>query len=103
MVMIYELAELVVKEGTGAAFEAAVQQGVPLFQRAQGCLSMRLDRVMERANTYHLVVGWATLENHTVDFRGSADFQTWRGLISEFLAGAPTVEHTDNVIKGFTA
>jgi heme-degrading monooxygenase HmoA len=101
--MIYELAELVVHEGAGAAFEAAVQQGVPLFRRAQGCLSMRLDRVMERDNTYHLVVGWATLDNHTVDFRGSADFQLWRELISEHLAQAPTVEHMSNVVSGFSA
>lgn len=99
--MIYELAEFEIKDGHGAAFEAAVQQAVPLFQRAKGCKSMRLDRVIERANTYHLVIAWETLENHTVDFRGSEDFQTWRGLVGQYFASTPKVEHTDNVVAGF--
>jgi len=99
--MIYELAEFEIKDGMGAAFEAAVAGAVPLFQRAKGCKSMRLDRVIERANTYHLVIAWETLENHTVDFRGSDDFQAWRGMVGPFFASPPSVEHTSNVVAGF--
>ena len=101
--MIYEFAEFDIKDGMGAAFEAAVQQAVPLFQRARGCQSMRLERVIERPNAYLLVVGWATLENHTVDFRGSEDFQTWRGMVGQYFADTPRVEHTANVVAGFGA
>lgn len=99
--MIVELAEFEIKDGQGAEFEAAVQKAVPLFQRAKGCKSMRLDRVIERANTYHLVIAWETLENHTVDFRGSEDFQTWRGMVGQYFANTPTVEHTSNIVAGF--
>jgi heme-degrading monooxygenase HmoA len=99
--MIHELAEFEIKDGQGAEFEAAVQSAVPLFQRAKGCKSMRLDRVLERANIYHLVIAWETLENHTVDFRGSADFQTWRGLVGQYFATTPSVEHTANAVAGF--
>ena len=42
---------------------------------------------------------FATLENHTVDFRGSADFQTWRGLVGQYFAAAPEVEHTETVVS----
>ena len=99
--MIYELAEFEIKDGQGAEFEAAVRKAVPLFQRAKGCKSMRLDRVIERANTYHLVIAWETLENHTVDFRGSEDFQAWRGMVGQYFASTPKVEHTSNAVAGF--
>ena len=99
--MIHEIAELTIQAGTNAAFEAAVAQAVPLFQRARGCVSMRLDRTIERPETYRLVVGWETLEDHTVHFRGSDDFQAWRALVGGFFAGAPTVEHIETVVAGF--
>ena len=101
--MIYEIAEITIQPGTHAAFEAAVQEAVPLFRRARGCVSMRLDRTTERPDTYRLIVGWETLENHTVDFRGSADFQAWRGLVGGFFAEPPKVEHSHTVLTGFTA
>lgn len=99
--MIHEIAEITIKPDTRAAFEAAVREAVPLFQRATGCLSMRIERTIERPETYRLVIGWATLENHTVDFRGSEDFQAWRGLVGGFFAEPPKVEHTETVVTGF--
>lgn len=99
--MIHEIAEITIKPDTQAAFEAAVREAVPLFQRATGCLSMRIERTIERPTTYRLVIGWATLENHTVDFRGSDDFQAWRGLVGGFFAEPPKVEHTETVVTGF--
>ena len=99
--MIYEIAELRIKPGTNAAFEAAVAQAVPLFQRSKGCLSMRLEHCIERADGYRLVVGWHTLEDHTVHFRGSAEFQAWRALVGEYFAAPPAVEHMNTVLTGF--
>jgi hypothetical protein len=46
-----------------------------------------------------LFVSWETLENHTVDFRGSPDFQEWRKLVGHYFAGAPQVEHVTQVLK----
>jgi quinol monooxygenase YgiN len=99
--MIYEIAELYIKPEAHDAFQAGVKQAVPLFQRAVGCLSMRLDRDIETPDTYHLVIGWATLDNHVVDFRGSEDFQAWRALVGAYFAQAPKVEHFDTVVAGF--
>lgn len=41
--MIYEIAVIMVKDGSEECFEAAVEEAVSLFKRASGCLSMRLD------------------------------------------------------------
>ena len=101
--MIFEIAELYIKSDSHDAFQAGVAQAKPLFQRAKGCLSMRLTRCIEQVDTYHLVVGWQTLENHTVDFRESADFQAWRGLVGACFAQPPKVEHFETVVAGFGA
>ncbi|WP_296001783.1 antibiotic biosynthesis monooxygenase [Rugamonas sp.] len=99
--MIYEIAELTIKPDTHAAFEAAVTQAVPLFQRAAGCVSMRMERGIEAPDTYLLVVGWQTVEHHMVDFRDSADFQEWRRLVGDYFAQAPKVHHYAGVVAGF--
>ncbi len=73
--MILEIAQITVKAGMENRFEAGVAEAKPLFQRAKGCLSMELVRSVEFPGRYRLLVGWETLENHTVDFRNSDDFQ----------------------------
>ena len=99
--MILEIAQFAIKAGMEAEFEAAVAKAAPLFSSSTGCQSMELRRVIERPNRYVLSVGWATLENHTVDFRGSENFQQWRALVGHCFDGAPEVEHAALVHKLF--
>ncbi len=99
--MILEIAQIAVKAGMEDRFEAGVAAAVPLFRRAKGCLSMQLVRSVELPGRYRLMVEWETLENHTVDFRGSDDFQAWRGLVSPYFDGAPEVEHAARTVEGF--
>jgi quinol monooxygenase YgiN len=99
--MITEIAQIDVKPGTEAEFENGVKQAVPLFKRAKGCRSMELRRSTEKPSRYRLFVGWDTVENHTVDFRGSADFQEWRKLVAHCFAAPPDVEHVTEVVRGF--
>ena len=101
--MILEIAQIAVKPGMEAEFEAGVAAAVPLFRRAKGCLRMELVRSVELPARYRLLVEWETLGNHTIDFRGSDDFQTWRGLVSHCFDGAPEVEHVAQAVKGFSA
>jgi quinol monooxygenase YgiN len=84
-----------------AEFESGVQKAAPLFKRAKGCRSMDLQRSIEKPARYRLLVGWETVENHTNDFRGSADFQEWRKLVGHCFAAPPEVEHVTQVVKGF--
>jgi heme-degrading monooxygenase HmoA len=99
--MIFEIATITVKAGEEAAFESAVARAVPLFRRAHGCQSLRLERSIEEPDRYRLVVGWATVEDHTVRFRNSPDFAAWRALVADSFAAAPAVEHMKIVVDGF--
>ncbi|MGJ9416684.1 antibiotic biosynthesis monooxygenase family protein [Massilia sp. CMS3.1] len=99
--MVLESAELMIKAGMEAEFEAAVRQARPLFQRARGCEGMQLQRGIENPRAYRLLVRWETLEDHTVHFRGSEDFQEWRRLVGHCFDGAPSVTHLDIVLEGF--
>jgi heme-degrading monooxygenase HmoA len=99
--MFWEIAQIEVKPGEEAAFEAAVTQAVPLFKNARGCKGMQLHRSVEQPGRYRLVVDWETVEDHTVHFRGSQDFQEWRRLVGGHFASPPAVEHTHRVVQGF--
>lgn len=99
--MIFEIAEIKVKAGSERMFEAAVDEAVPLFKRAMGCLSMRLQRSVEQPDTYMLVVGWQTVEDHTDHFRNSTDFQEWRRLAGPYFLEPPGVHHFNIVLQGF--
>jgi heme-degrading monooxygenase HmoA len=99
--MILEIAQIEIKPGLEAEFEAGVGKAAPLFKRARGCRGMNLQRSIEKPARYRLIVTWETLENHTVDFRGSEDFQAWRKLVGHCFVAPPEVEHTREVVAGF--
>jgi heme-degrading monooxygenase HmoA len=99
--MIWEIAQIDVKPGMEGEFEAGVKKAAPIFRRAKGCKGMQLQRSHEMPQRYRLVVTWETIENHTVDFRGSTDFQEWRKLVGHCFAAPPEVEHTRQVVHGF--
>ena len=99
--MIFEIATIEVKEGSVREFEAGVAKALPVFRRAKGCRSVKLERSIETPSRYLLVVGWETLEDHLVGFRNSVDFQEWRSLVGHTFAGPPIVEHTATILSGF--
>lgn len=99
--MILEIAQIDVKPGMENAFESGVSKAAPIFQRAKGCKGMVLQRSIEKPARYRLFVQWETLENHTVDFRGSPDFQEWRKLVGDCFASPPEVEHVRETVRGF--
>ena len=93
--MILETAEITVTDAP--AFEAAVREAVPLFLASAGCEGVDLHRVVEDPSRYRLLVRWATLEDHTVTFRGSEAFTRWRALVSPFFAAPPVVTHSEGI------
>jgi heme-degrading monooxygenase HmoA len=99
--MILEIAQIDVKPGMEQEFEAGVAAAEPGFRRAKGCRGMELLRSVEKPARYRLLVTWDTIENHTVDFRNSADWQEWRRLVGHCFASTPEVEHVSQVWKGF--
>ncbi|MFS8037833.1 antibiotic biosynthesis monooxygenase family protein [Xanthobacter sp. AM11] len=99
--MVYEVATIDIKEGSEAAFEAAVKEAAPYFQKSRGCRGLSLERSVETPTRYYLVVTWDSVEDHMVHFRNAPEFQEWRRLASPHFASAPTVEHTSVAVTCF--
>ena len=91
--MILEVAILDVVPGQTSEFETAFANAAPLIAGTPGYVSHQLERCVERVNRYILLVRWKKLEDHTVGFRGSQEYQEWKKLLHHFYDPFPTVEH----------
>lgn len=96
--MVTEIARITIDPAHAAEFEAAVAKAEPLFRADEGCTGFALQRVIETPGTYHLVVGWTSVEAHTAVFRATEAFQQWRALAGPFFAEPPQVIHVTDVI-----
>lgn len=95
--MILEVAKLNVRPGQNQAFEQAFAQAQAIIASMPGYLSHSLQRRLEVQDQYLLLVEWRQLEDHTVGFRQSAQYQQWRQLLHHFYDPFPTVEHYEKV------
>ncbi|WP_330302604.1 MULTISPECIES: antibiotic biosynthesis monooxygenase [unclassified Streptomyces] len=91
--MIVEHAELTVEAGREEDFEAVFEKAREVLAEADGFRWAELLRCVERPRTFVLLVGWESVEAHTVGFRESERFQRWRSLVGPFFAEPPAVEH----------
>jgi heme-degrading monooxygenase HmoA len=92
--MILELADIRITPGQQAAFEEAIVRGVEtVISRSPGFQGYKVNHSVESPERYVLQIFWATLENHTVDFRGGPLFTQWRAIVGPFFAVPPVVEH----------
>jgi heme-degrading monooxygenase HmoA len=98
--MILELADIRIQAGKQAEFDAAITRGAnEVIAKAKGYISHQVHKCIETPERYVLTIHWQTLENHTVDFRGSPAFAEWRGFVGPFFAEPPKVEHFTLVTK----
>jgi len=92
--MILEVADIRIGPGQQAAFEAAVQRGIDeVISQAHGFRAARVQKGIESAERYLLMIEWETLEDHTVGFRQGPLFAQWRALVGPYFAQPPAVEH----------
>lgn len=91
--MIVEMAHLTITPGREAEFETVFPAAIAVLGGSHGYYSHELRRSVETPNRYVLRVEWASLEDHTVGFRGSPAFTQWRALVGPFFASPPEVEH----------
>jgi len=91
--MILEIATLDVRPGQREAFQAAFREASAIIAGMSGYIAHQLQECLENENRFVLLVWWRTLEDHTVGFRGSADYQRWKALLHHFYDPFPTVEH----------
>ena len=98
--MILELADIRIQPGQQAAFEEAIERGLrTVISQAKGFQGFKVNRGIENSERYVLQIFWATLENHTVDFRQSEAFSQWRAIVGPFFAAPPHVEHFELTVK----
>lgn len=95
--MILEAVMLQVRIGMEEEFEEAFREASKIISSMRGYLSHELHRCMEAKGKYLLLVRWETLEDHTVGFRESREYQAWKKQLHHFYNPFPTVEHFENV------
>jgi heme-degrading monooxygenase HmoA len=91
--MILEVAMLHVRSGEGRAFEAAFAQAQAIIASMPGYVSHELQRCLEVADEYVLLVRWRTVADHEQGFRRSPEYQEWKRLLHHFYEPFPVVEH----------
>jgi len=95
--MVLEVVILNVVNGTERNFETAFQEASPLISSITGYIAHELHHCLEVKGKYLLLVKWDKLEDHTVGFRGSPEYQKWQQLLHHFYDPFPVVEHFEEV------
>jgi len=97
--MILEVIILNVKTGAEQEFESTLRQASHLIASAKGYRSHELHHCLEQVGKYLLLVKWDTLEDHTIGFRQSPEYQVWKQLLHHFYDPLPVVEHFSEVLR----
>ncbi len=91
--MILEAAMLQVRSDLEHEFEEAFKKASAIISAMPGYISHELHRCIEAKGKYLLLVRWNKLEDHTIGFRGSQEYQEWKRRLHHFYEPFPTVEH----------
>lgn len=97
--MILEAVTLNVIPNKTTEFEHNFVQSSAIICKAKGYVEHQLQKCIEVENKYLLLIKWETLEDHTIGFRNSSEFQEWKKLLHQFYKPMPIVEHFNLVYK----
>jgi heme-degrading monooxygenase HmoA len=97
--MILEVAVLNVRLGQSVEFEKSFAIAQDIIASMPGYISHQLQRCLEVPNRYLLLVHWRQLEDHTIGFRQSPQYQQWKRLLHHFYEPFPTVEHYESMLQ----
>ncbi len=95
--MVTEHALRPIIPGQERDFETVFKKARAIISFMPGFQSLSLSRSVESPSTYLLLVRWDRLEDHTVGFRESDQYQEWRSLLHRFYDPFPLVEHYETV------
>ncbi|WP_426584458.1 antibiotic biosynthesis monooxygenase family protein [Mucilaginibacter sp. R-33] len=95
--MILEVAVLNVIAGKEDAFIEAFSKAQGIISKMKGYISHQLKRCIENTSQFVLLVEWEKLTDHTEGFRGSKEYEEWKGLLHHFYDPFPTVEHYTDI------
>jgi len=91
--MILEVAILDVIPGQESSFQRSFSEAQNILSSMSGYISHELKRCIENPSRYILLVNWVNLEDHTVGFRSSPQYQKWKTLLHHYYHPFPEVEH----------
>ncbi|BAZ44669.1 antibiotic biosynthesis monooxygenase family protein [Chondrocystis sp. NIES-4102] len=96
--MILEVAVLKIKPNFNQEFETAFASASKIIASMPGYIEHSLQKCLEIENQYLLLVNWQTLEDHTIGFRESEQYQTWKQLLHHYYEPFPIVEHYKTIL-----
>jgi quinol monooxygenase YgiN len=91
--MVVEIAEFTAAAGKEEELRAGLVRGIEVVRRAEGCRSAQVQRCVEESGQFVGIIEWATLEDHTVTFRGGPLFPEYRSHINGLFEGPVRVRH----------
>jgi heme-degrading monooxygenase HmoA len=91
--VILEVAILDVKVNQEKEFEKSFGEAQRIISSMKGYISHQLQKCIEKPNRYILLVSWRKLEDHTIGFRKSKEYQAWKNLLHHFYDPFPVIEH----------
>ena len=97
--MVLELAILNVAKDQTDEFEKAFAEARSIISSMPGFVSLELGRDLKQSNRYVLLVRWQSLEDHTIGFRQSPEYESWKSLLHDFYEPFPSVEHFEPILK----
>lgn len=96
--VILEVAILNVIDGKQDQFEVDFYNAGKYISSIKGYIKHSLSRCIEQEKKYILLVEWESLEDHTISFRQSEQYQHWKQLLHHYYDPFPTVEHYERII-----
>lgn len=96
--MILEVAILNVIDDKQKQFEIDFATAGQYISSIKGYIKHSLSKCIEHDNKYILLVEWDNLEDHTITFRQSEQYQHWKQLLHHYYDPFPTVEHFERII-----
>ncbi len=98
---IWEIAEFSIRPDQDDDFAAAVKTSLPIFQEAEGCLALMLEKSVDVDHRYLLRIEWESVEHHTERFTVTNGFRTFVGRVSPLYDTDPRVYDTQSLGIGF--
>jgi len=86
-----EIAAFLIRPGQQHGFEAAFAKAQRLLVGMRGYLSHDLQHSVESDQSYVLLIEWQALEDATLGFRKSNEYERWMVLLQGFLMETPRI------------
>lgn len=90
--MVLEIALFWIRPGHQAGFEKAFAKAQRLLVGMRGYLAHDLQCSLDSDLSYALLIEWRVLEDSTLGFRKSGEFERWLELLQGFLMEAPQIQ-----------